>query len=79
MQDFYVDDLLKSFKTTGEAVEITKQLQELLTRGGFKLTKFMSNTREVLIAFQPEDCTPTLKNLDLKFDSLPIDCALGIH
>ena len=46
MQDFYVDDLLKSFKTTGEAgeaVEITKQLQELLTRGGFKLTKFMSN------------------------------------
>ena len=28
MLDFYVDDLLKSFKTTGEAVEITKQLEE---------------------------------------------------
>ena len=79
MQDFYVDDLLKSFKTTGEAVEITKQLQELLARGGFKLTKFMSNKREVLRAFQPEDHAPTFKNLDLKLDSLPVDRALGIH
>ena len=79
MQYFYVDDLLKSFKTNGEAVDITKQLQELLTRGGFKLTKFMSNAREVLRAFQPEDRAPTVKNLDLKFDSLPVDRALGIH
>ena len=78
-QDFYVDDLLKSFKTTREAVEITKQLQELLTRGGFKLTKFMSNEREVLRAFQPKDRAPTFKNLDLKLDSLPVDRALGIH
>ena len=79
MQEFYVDDLLKSFKTTGEAVEITNQLQELLTRGRFKLTKFMSNEREVLHAFQPEDRAPTFKNLDLKLDSLPVDRALGIH
>ena len=79
MQDFYVDDLLKSFKTTGEVVEITKQLQKLLARGGFKLTKFMSNEREVLRAFQPEDRAPTFKNLDLKLDSLPVDRALGIH
>ena len=79
MQYFYVDDLLKSFKTTREAVEITKQLQELLARGGFKLTKFMSNDREVLRAFQPEDRTPTFKNLDLKLDSLPVGRTVGIH
>ena len=30
-----------------------------------KLTKFMSNAREVLGAFQPEDGAPTVKNLDL--------------
>ena len=79
MRDFYVDALLKSFKTTREAVEITKHLQELLTRGGFKLTKFMSNAREVLGAFRPEDRAPTVKNIDLKFDSLPVVRALGIH
>lgn len=79
MQDFYIDDLLKSFKTTGEAVEVTKQLQELLTRGGFKLTKFMSNAREVPGTFQPEDRPSTVKNLDLKCDSLLVDHTLGIH
>lgn len=35
MRDFYVDDLLKSFDTTSRAVEITKELQELLAKGGF--------------------------------------------
>lgn len=65
MRDFYVDALLKSFKTTRDAVEITKHLQELLTRGGFKLTKFMSNAREVLGAFRPEDRPPTVKNIFL--------------
>ena len=48
MRDFYVDDLLKSFETTSQAVEITKELQELLAKGGFQLTKVMSNEREVL-------------------------------
>ena len=74
-----MDDLLKSFETTGEAVQITKQLQELRTRGGFKLTKFTSNARGVLGGFRPEDRTPTVKNLDFKFDSLPVDHAYGIH
>ena len=54
MRDFYVDDLLKSFETTSQAVEITKELQELLAKGGFQLTKVMSNEREVLNAFPPE-------------------------
>ena len=39
----------------------------------------MSNGREVLRAFQPEDRAPTFKNLDLKLDSLPVDRALGFH
>ena len=39
MRDFYVDDFLKSFETTSQAEEITKELQELLAKGGFQLTK----------------------------------------
>lgn len=41
----YVDDLLKSFETTNQAVEITKELEKRLPKGGFQLTKVMSNER----------------------------------
>ena len=79
LRDFYVDDLLKSFETTSQAVEVTRELQELLARGGFQLTKVMSNEREVLNAFPPEHRAPAVKNLDIKLDRLPMDRALGIH
>ena len=79
MRDFYVDDLLKSFETTSQVVEITKELQELLAKGGFQLTKVMSNEREVLNAFPPEYRAPAVKDLDLNLNSLPMDRALGIH
>ena len=79
MRDFYVDDLLKSFETTSQAVEITKELQELLAKGGFQLTKVMSNESEVLNAFSPEHRSLALKNLDLNLNSLPMDRALRIH
>ena len=69
-KDFYVDDLLKSFADSRRAVILSRQLQELLARGGFQLTKWMSNCRDVLSAFPVED---------LKSDSLPSDRALGIH
>ena len=79
MRDFYVDNLLKSFETTGQAVETTKELQELLAKGGFQLTKVMSNEREVLNAFPPEHRAPAVKDLDINLNSLPMDRALGIH
>ena len=78
-RDFYVDDLLKSFDTTSQAVEITKELQELLAKEGFQLTKVVSNEREVLNAFPPEHRAPAVKDLDLNLNSLPMHRALGIH
>ena len=71
--------MLKSFGTTSQAVEITKELQELLAKGGFQLTKVISNEREVLNAFPPEHRAPSVKDLDLNLNSLPMDRALGIH
>ena len=47
-RSFYVDDLLKSFPTVKEAVNAIKQLQELCSRGGFNLTKFISNKQETI-------------------------------
>ena len=48
LRDFYVDDLLKSFSEMDEAKLVSKELQSLLAKGGFQLTKWNSNSREVL-------------------------------
>lgn len=78
-RDFYVDDLLKSFPDAEQATEVCKQIQSIVARGGFTLTKWMSNDRDVLSTFPEDEYAPAVKNLDLKRDSLPIDRALGIH
>lgn len=48
LTDFYMDDLLKSLPSELEATTLALQMIDLLSRGGFHLTKFMSNSREVL-------------------------------
>ncbi|XP_031549036.1 uncharacterized protein LOC116286627 [Actinia tenebrosa] len=78
-KDFYVDDLLKSFADVDRAIRVSKQLQTLLARGGFKLTKWMSSHREVLSEYPVEERAPAIKDLDLASESLPVDRALGIH
>ena len=51
----------------------------MLAKGGFQLTKWISNRRDVLSAFPVEERAPQIKDLDLKSDSLPSDRALEIH
>ena len=77
-RDFYVDDLLKSQKTEESAFDLVKNVREMCASGSFKLTKFISNNRRVLETIPVEDHAKGLKDLDLKFDSLPIERALGM-
>ena len=51
-RNFYVDDCLKSVKSAKNAVEFVHQLRSILSKGGFRLTKWLSNSSEVL------DCIP---------------------
>lgn len=75
--NFYVDDVLKSMPTTESAVRLMQQLIELCAKGGFNLTKFMSNDREVLAAIpHAKRADPSL---DLDFDELPAERALGVR
>lgn len=53
--NFYVDDCLKSCGTEAEAKELAKDLKALLSKGGFNLTKWSSNSREVVDAIPEED------------------------
>ncbi|XP_044174392.1 uncharacterized protein LOC122958023 [Acropora millepora] len=81
LRDFYMDDLLKSLSSEDDTAELALQLIELLARGGFRLTKFMSNSRYVLAQLPPKDIlsTPGISQpFDLDLDSLPVERALGV-
>lgn len=74
-RNFYVDDCLVSASTPDQAIELVQDLTKLLKKGSFRLTKFTSNSKDVLAAIPAEE--RTTKDLDL--DSLPIERALGVQ
>ena len=74
-KNFYVDDCLFSKPTTERAIKSSLQLIQLLRKGNFRLTKFVSNDKGVLAAIPAEE--RTIKNLDL--DELSIERALGLQ
>ena len=72
---FYVDDLLKSVNSIGTAVKLVKELTEMLQLGGFRLTKWISNSNENLNTIpELEVAMKATMNLDLEH----IERALGI-
>jgi hypothetical protein len=60
-----------------EAIMLAKQLHELLHRGGFRLTKFMSNNKNVFSSIPKAERAKTVKNLD-QLNSLSTKQALAI-
>lgn len=77
-RNFYVDDCLKSVDTENNAIEMSNQLISLLKKGGFRLTKWMSNSRSVLRSVPEEDRAKGIQSLDLEKESLPVERALGV-
>ena len=52
LKSFYPDNLLKSVITTEEAVKLAKEIADVMWRGGFRLTKFISNNKDVMNSIQ---------------------------
>jgi len=75
LQDFYVDDCLKSFQTFEEAVDVMKGTRDLLKSGGFKLTKFVANDVRILSEFPVEERAKETREFCSDFRSK----VLGIH
>ena len=46
-RNFYMDDFLKSVRTPQEAIEIYQKVREILIKGGFNLTKWITSDDEV--------------------------------
>ena len=72
-KNFCVDGGLFSKQSTEQAVHSSLELIRMLRKGNFRLTKFISNEKDLLAAIPAEE--RTIKNLDL--DKLPIERALG--
>ena len=51
-RNFYVDDCLKSVPTENDAIKLALDLQSLVKMGGFRLTKWLSNSREFFAPFR---------------------------
>ena len=66
---FYVDDYLDSLDTTDEADHLQRTLTEMLKRGGFHLTKWVT----------PHKQEGDLTQRDLDLDDAPVERALGVH
>ncbi|XP_067048469.1 uncharacterized protein [Acropora muricata] len=61
-RNFYVNHLLKSVQTTDQANALAVKLTAMLKEGGFHLTKFLSNRREVVSALPTQErANPTLR------------------
>ena len=78
-KDFYVDDGLKSVPLVDDAVKLIVSVKQMCSKGGFRLHKFVSNSKEVIRRIPEQDRADDVKELDLDLDSLPLERTLGIH
>ena len=67
---------MKSVDTPTTAVRLSTQLRELLAKGGFRLTKWLSNDRRVLAEIPETEGAVSVAILDIQ--ELPTECALGL-
>ena len=74
-----MDDCLKSWPSVEDAVCHVGELRSLLQRGGFRLAKWISNSREVLESIPGSERAQGIMKLDLRKDELPIERALGVQ
>ena len=79
LRNFYVDDCLKSVRTEEDGINLVKDLCDLLDKGGFKLTKWISNNRHVLQTIPEERKAKGIVNVDLDYDVLTTQRALGVY
>ena len=75
-RNFYVDDCLKSVEDEETGINLASNLYELLQKGGFRLTKWTSNSREVLESLPESERAATVKDLD--FSKVHVERALGV-
>ncbi|XP_061170784.1 uncharacterized protein LOC133180260 [Saccostrea echinata] len=80
VNDFYVDDGLKSCPTEQEAIDLIRKTQDAMKVHGnlnLRLHKFASNNQTVMDAFDSQDLAKNLVELDFEKDT-PTQRSLGL-
>ena len=75
-QNFYIDDYLDCFPSQEKAIETVHKVIKILSTGGSRLTKWLSNSKHILKTLTPAERSPKVANLDLS--DIPIERAPGI-
>ena len=78
LYNFYVDDCLKAVNTIRIAVPLVYQVTQLLSLRGFHLTKFVSNSSELMNRIPKEEWGRSFTTLNINVDELPTERALGM-
>ena len=78
-KNFYVNDGLTSVDSFKSAKKLIKEARDMCAKGNLRLHKFISNSREVMEMIPCSERANDLKDIDLSFDDLPIERALGIQ
>ena len=72
LNNFYVDDCLFSIETEEVAISIVNNLRSLLLKGGYKLTKRLSTSSQVMQAIPDEEKSKSVRNAIPP--SVPLSC-----
>ncbi|MEZ4720248.1 MAG: hypothetical protein R2813_00025 [Flavobacteriales bacterium] len=78
-RNFYVDDMLKSVPDEAMAIEVISSVKDMCAEGGFKLTKFTSNSKAVVNSIPVLDRSKEIQSVDLSKMALPMERALGVN
>ncbi|XP_038077334.1 uncharacterized protein LOC119745182 [Patiria miniata] len=76
-RSFYVDDCLVSVGTEQEAAHLIQSTTALCKQGGFHLTKWVSNSHQVLQTVPIEERAKDIRELSMENQNLPNERALG--
>ena len=62
---FYVDDCPTTVNDEREGIQLVKDLKELLSKGRFHLTKWISSSQEVVQSIEPEERAKVVAQVDI--------------
>ena len=77
--NFYVDYGPKSVSSVEEAIHMIDSSQAMCRKGGVRLHKLSSNSKEVLSHVSPEDRAGELENIAICCDGLHVERTLGVQ
>ena len=76
--DFCMDNFLSQFQEISVEIKLCIDVIHILQKGGFILTKFISNNRSTFKAFSTKNVSPKLPEINLSVDDIPIERGLRI-